>query len=194
MYLLIHAHSCPLCLILVNYKIDFHKRIVLNNQNCVSVTMHAKGFTHIVLRFLLTYIMPVYRTCPAGFLLRKLSKDHADIVAPYWQAEVDIRAKQSLFRVLIKYFHSVGLFTTDEPNTPVAWCMQYPNGHLSHLYVTEPFRRKGFASLLILHMCKYIQEDGLLPEASVLDPGVVDLFKKIGFIEHCRDVTLIIKA
>ena len=136
----------------------------------------------------------IYRTCPAGFLLRKLSEDNADIVAPYWQAEVDIRAKQSLFRVLIKYYHSVGLFTTDEPNTPVAWCMQYPNGHLSHLYVTEPFRRKGFASLLILHMCKYIQEDGLLPEASVLDPGVVDLFKKIGFIEHCRDVTLIIKA
>ena len=101
-------------------------------------------------------------TCPSGFVLKILNEEHSEVVAPSWPAIDDLQAKQALFKVLIKCFHSVGLFSKEDPNTPIGWCMQYPTGQPAHLYVTEPYRRRGFATLIMKHMCKCIQEDGLI--------------------------------
>ena len=124
-------------------------------------------------------------------MLKDLSEEHPEVVAPSWPAIDDLQAKQALFKILIKNFHSVGLFSQEDPNTPIGWCMQYPTGQPAHLYVTEPYRRKGFATLIMKHICRCIREDGLIPEVSVEDRGVKDLMVKIGFVENGKCTTLI---
>ena len=119
-----------------------------------------------------------------------MSEKHAKVVAPYWPIVDDVQAKQSLFEMLIKHYHSVGVFMQDSPEAPIAWCMQYPSGRPAHLHVTEPYRRRGFAMLLITNLCKYIREDGLLPEVAVEDPAMEDLLKKLGFVKHGQAMTV----
>ena len=131
-------------------------------------------------------------TCPTGFKLMKLEENHCELIAPYWTGIDDLQAKQTLFKVLIKIFHSVGLFTEEDPNTPIAWCVQYPNGWPAHLYVTEPYRRRGFATLIMKHMCKCILEDGLIPGVAVQKQNLIakDLMEKMGFVENSKYCTL----
>ena len=74
----------------------------------------------------------------------------------------------------------------EDDDTPIAWSMQHPFGQPAHLYVTETYRRHGFASLVLERMCKLIQEDGLVPETSVewCNKPAMALMKKTGFVEH----------
>lgn len=125
-----------------------------------------------------------------------MKKDHAKVVAPYW-APVDdltlnLRAKEAFFKTMIKCYHSVGVFSKEDPeDKPVAWCLQYTNGNPGHLYVTEPYRRRGFATLLMRHICICIQEDGLIPEVAVMDANVKALMQKLGFIEYGMVTSLV---
>ena len=66
-------------------------------------------------------------------------------------------------------------------------CMQnnYVYGQTAHLYVKEEFLRKGFASLMMRHMCECIEAKGLVPVVSV-DPdnnGSLELMRKVGFVK-----------
>ena len=74
----------------------------------------------------------------------------------------------------------------EDRDTPIAWCMQHPFGQPTHLYVMKEYRRKGFASLVMQHMCKCIQDDGLVPEAGVewCNTPAKELMIKLGFEEH----------
>ena len=116
----------------------------------------------------------------------KLEENHYELIAPYWTGIDDLQAKQALFKVLIKSFHSIGLFTEEDPNAPIAWCVQYPNGRPAHLYVTEPYRRRGFATLIMKHMCKCILQDGLIPGVAVQKQIAKDLMEKMGFVENSK--------
>ena len=111
-------------------------------------------------------------------------------MAHYWPCSKNLEARRNHFKSLIKRFHSVGIFTEADPDTPVAWCMQYPIGHLAHLYVTENYRRQGLASLLVEHMGKHIQDDGLIPEAAVewQNTQCKELMKKMGFVEYEKHI------
>lgn len=115
-------------------------------------------------------MLPIYgillcscRACPEGFELRKLKEDHAKVVAPYWAVFDDLEAKEAFFKILIRCYHSAGIFSQEDPeDKPIAWCLQYVFGQPGHLYVTEPYRRRGFATLLMRHICRCIKEDGLI--------------------------------
>ena len=122
--------------------------------------------------------------------MKILEEDHSEIVAHYWPYSKNLEARRNHFKSLIKRFHSVGIFTEADPDTPVAWCMQYPIGHLAHLYVTEKYRRQGLASLLVEHMGKRIQDDGLIPEAAVewQNTQCKELMRKMGFVEHEKHI------
>ena len=114
-------------------------------------------------------------------------------MAYYWPYSENLEARRNNFKSLIKRFHSVGVFTVADQDTPVAWCMQYPFGQLSHLYVTEKYRRQGFASLLIEHICKRIQDDGLIPEAAVewRNTQCKELMEKNGFVQYEKHIKFI---
>ena len=73
-----------------------------------------------------------------------------------------------------------------DQDTPIAWCMQHPFGQPAHLYIKEEYRRKGFASLVMQHMCKCIQDDGLVPHTGVewRNTPAKELMKKLGFEEY----------
>ncbi len=118
--------------------------------------------------------------------MKSLEEHHAEYVADYWPYSESLEARRNNFRCLIKRFHSVGIFTEADPDTPVAWCMQHNFGQLAHLYVTEKYRRQGLAKLLVEHIGKCIQDDGLIPEAAVewRNTKAKELMKKLGFVEY----------
>ncbi len=118
--------------------------------------------------------------------MKRLEEHHAEYVADYWPYSESLETRRNNFRSLIKRFHSVGIFTEADPDTPVAWCMQYSFGQLAHLYVIEKYRRQGLAKLLVEHIGKCIQDDGLIPEANVVwgNTKGKELMKKLGFVEY----------
>ena len=123
-----------------------------------------------------------------GYSLRSLEEVHADHVVSFWPYFNHLPNRIAFFKVLIRNHHSVGIFTEEEPDKPIAWCVQYLFGAAGNLYVMENYRRRGFASLLMEHMCKCIQEDGMVPYVGVSlnnDAGT-KLFNKIGFVEFSK--------
>lgn len=78
------------------------------------------------------------------------------------------------------------MFSDKERDTPIAWCVQYQYGHPGHLYVAEKYRRRGFASLLLEHMCSCMVKDGLEPQVVVDsdNDNAKKLMEKLGFVEH----------
>ena len=140
------------------------------------------GYYHCCMSYPWCSIKPIIilyssRKCPEGFFVKRLEEHHAEFIAPFWPYGDDISAKQAFFKNLIKNFHSVGVFTNEEPTIPIAWCVQYQYGQPGNLYVIDKYRRKGFASLLLEHMCNCIREDGLEPQLCVDD--VNDCGKKL---------------
>lgn len=136
-----------------------------------------------------------FRECPSGYVLKSLEDYHAEFVSRYWDWIFEDLDKVVFFKGLIKNFHSIGLFTVDKPDQPIAWCLQYSNGRLAHLFVVEEYRRKGFASLIYQRVCKEILDDGLLPEVVVdeLNNVGIDLVEKLGFIRSTDHTGLIVK-
>ena len=127
------------------------------------------------------------RVCPDnGFVMKKLEERHAQLVAQSWHYSEDTLAKEGMFQQMIKNYHSAGIFVDGGPEEPIAWCMQYPYGPLAHLYVTEEYRKRGFASLLMKHVLKCVRDDGLLPQANVDKSNASGkrLMEKLGLVEH----------
>ena len=122
--------------------------------------------------------------------MKSLEEHHSEYVADYWPYSESLEARRNNFKSLIKRFHSVGIFTEADQDTPVAWCMQHNFGQLAHLYVTEKYRRQGLAQLLVEHIGKRIQDDGLIPEAVVewRNTKAKELMKKLGFVEYKKHV------
>ena len=145
-----------------------------------------------LLKFLCT---DIHRECPEGYILKPLKGDHAEFVSRYWEWIFDHSDKIKFFEGLINSFHSVGMFTIDNPDQPIAWCLQYSNARLAHLYVVEEHRRKGFASLLYQHICGEIIADGLLPEVVVDEHNSIgiNLVEKLGFIKSITHIGLVVK-
>jgi ribosomal protein S18 acetylase RimI-like enzyme len=138
----------------------------------------------------------LYRECPEGYILKPLKSDHAEFVSRYWEwIFVDFADKIKFFEGLINNFHSVGLFTTENPDQPIAWCLQYSNARLAHLYVMEEHRRKGFACLLYQYICEEIIADGLLPEVVVDEHNYIgiNLVEKLGFSKSITHIGLVVK-
>ena len=125
--------------------------------------------------------------------MKSLEEHHSEYVADYWPYSESLEARRNNFRSLIKRFHSVGIFSEANPDTPVAWCMQHNFGQLAHLYVTEKYRRQGLAQLLVEHIGRLIQDDGLIPEAAVewRNTKAKELMKKLGFVEHKKQMKFI---
>ena len=136
-----------------------------------------------------------YREYPVGYILKPLEEHHADFISRYWEWIFNDSDKIIFFKGLIKHFHSVGMFTSDNPDQPIAWCLQYGNARLAHLYVMEEYRRKGFASLLYQHICEKIMADGLFPEVVVDEHNRIgiDLVEKLGFIRSVTHIGLMVK-
>ena len=130
--------------------------------------------------------MYVCRPCPDGFVLRHLEEHHAEDLAQAWHYFDNVLVKIRYFQNLIEHLNSVGIFSQKDPDTPIVWCTEYVYGQTAHLYVKEEFQRKGFASLMMRHMCEHIEAKGLVPVVSV-DPdndGSLELMRKLGFVKY----------
>lgn len=141
--------------------------------------------------------MHTYRKCPDGFKMEKLKEDHAELIALAWEYEAP-GGNVPFFKTVIRCFHNVGVFDDSKQATaPIGWCLQYPQGHLAHLFVSEKYRKMGLAKLLVQYMCAKIAEDGEFPMAAVqkYNHNARALFQGLGFIRfgevRCDELNVI---
>jgi predicted GNAT family acetyltransferase len=115
-----------------------------------------------------------------------LEEHHAKDLAQAWPYFYSVPAKVNYFQNLIKHFNSVGIFSQSDPDTLLAWCTEYVYGQTAHLYVKEEFRRKGFASLMMRHVCELIEAKGSVPVVAVDlgNNGSLELMRKLGFVKY----------
>ena len=135
-------------------------------------------------------MFPLTRTCPEGYFLGRLEPQHAALVAPYWLQ--DTPQTRRCFESMIKNYHNVAMFWTDNPTKPIGWMLQYPYGRIAHTYVLEEFRGKGLSLILRKAMCDRIMEDGDLPESVIVNGNLITthLLKKAGYIEMFQEKAL----
>jgi len=93
---------------------------------------------------------------------------------------------------MIKNYHNVAMFRTDNPTKPIGWMLQYPYGNIAHTYVLEEFRGKGLSLILAKEMCDRIIEGGDLPESVIVNGNLIatHLLKKAGYIEMFQEKAL----
>ncbi len=136
------------------------------------------------------YINIIFSYCrfvPGDYVLRKLEDHHLEVVSAVWEYPV-CGGIIPFLTGLIKLYHSVGVFTRLPSGliseTPVGWCLQYPNGEVGSLFVIEEYRRKGLAKIMVQHMCKLVIEDGEIPfisaEKNNLKPISNMVFAELG--------------
>ena len=113
-------------------------------------------------------------------------------MAAYWYPNAKEEPKTlRYFESMIRNYHSVAAYRTDDPTKPIGWMMQYPNGHLAHGYVFKEFRRRGLSELITREIFKLIIGDGVLPETSISpDNPVRQLAWRLGMVELCQQKTL----
>ena len=127
--------------------------------------------------------------------MRKLEDRHLEVVSTVWEYPV-CGGIIPFLTDLVKLYHSVGVFTRLPSGiiseTPIGWCLQYPNGEVGSLYVVEEYRRKGLAKIMVQHMCKLVVEDGEIPFISAEKNNFkpISLFLNVGFVELGNCVNL----
>ena len=132
------------------------------------------------------------RACPEGYFLGKLEPQHTELVTSYCSWFLDTPQIRHCFESMIKNYHNGAIFRTDNPTKPIGWVLQYPYGHLAHIYVLEEFRGKGLSMILRKKMCDWIITDGDLPQYVILKPNAITAHstKVAGFIEMFQKKSL----
>lgn len=87
-----------------------------------------------------TLLTLTFSTAPEGFALGKLKLHHAELVAGNWIYHDDYPNKLPYFKALISNFKSRALFAVDDPETPVSWILEEPNGEFGIAFTMEEYR------------------------------------------------------
>ncbi len=109
------------------------------------------------------YITFIYRPCPDGFVLGSLKPHHTPLVLEHWTHFNAWPKERHYFEVLISNFVSRALYSVDDLDSPVAWCLQYGYGSMGGLFSIEKFRNKNLGTFVTLEMSKAVAAQGFTP-------------------------------
>ncbi|XP_061397713.1 uncharacterized protein LOC133333411 [Musca vetustissima] len=151
--------------------------------NCFDNDNMIAGFQHRVLPAVDKHFLDSGLTkeqLPDNITIRDLNESNAEQVNSVWPH----RSENSVefVKMLIRLHKSVGVFEDDKL---VAWVLRLPLGALGLLQVESSHKRKGFGSLVVKLMSKYLAEKNIEITAPVVDVNVASrsMFKKLGFKE-----------
>ena len=83
---------------------------------------------------------------PDGFTLGKLQPHHSKVVSSHWPRLQGWPNKELYFEELIKIFQCPAVFSTDDPDVPVSYIVQFPsNQHFA--YTDKRFHGNKLANL-----------------------------------------------
>lgn len=126
-------------------------------------------------------------TLDDGTVLQSLKPNDASFINSRWPH----RSKKSLAMIQRRLRNStnaccLGIYGGDDEDQRInlrAFIMQYENGALGMLHVEEAFRRRGYASALLLEASNYLQSENKPCFAYILDGNIPseNLFTKEGW-------------
>ena len=81
--------------------------------------------------------------------MASLQPHHADFVSRSgaWPYYYDMPYREDYIRYLIQHYESVGIFTDENPDTPVSLTIQYPYGQTGFAFTVEEYRSKGLSTV-----------------------------------------------
>lgn len=118
-------------------------------------------------------------SAPSNITLKPLSADNAEVVDNLWPN----KHHGSLFLIkrLIQMNPNIAAF--DENSELMGWCLRLQSGPLGALQVQPNFKRRGIATLLIIAMCKILENMNQDTFALVNYSNIAasQMFLKLGF-------------
>ena len=109
---------------------------------------------------------------PEGFILGKLQLKHAKLVADNWSYYDGWPNKVPYVEALISNYENRALFVEDDPDTPVAWSIQYPTGESGFAFVVEKYRKKGLIQNVWANLGNATIANGFVPPYFLVDKNV----------------------
>ena len=104
-----------------------------------------------------------YSSAPEGFTCGKLQLHHAQLVSDNWNFANNWPKKVSYLRELIGNFENRAVFADDNPDTPIAWCIEKPSGELGIAFVAEKYRNKGLFKVVRSGIASATLRNGFYP-------------------------------
>ncbi|XP_058984682.1 uncharacterized protein LOC101899829 [Musca domestica] len=117
---------------------------------------------------------------PENITAKDLNESYAEQINNVWPHRSE--GSVNFVKMLIRLNKSVGLF---EDGKLVAWCLLLPLGALGLLQVENTHKRKGFGSLVVKLLSKFLAENNIEVTAPVVVKNVASrsMFEKLGFKE-----------
>ncbi len=128
------------------------------------------------------------RPCPDGFVLGCLKPHHAPLVVEHWPKPGHVHGwpkQRSYYEGLISNFESRALYSVDDLNSPVSWCLQYGYGSVGGFFSLESYRNKTLGLFTFVELCKAVVAQGFTPWSvvRVWDTRVRNMTAKYGGCE-----------
>ena len=117
---------------------------------------------------------------PDDVYVKSLEVCHAPLVFETWPYR-HLTTLQDVIDEII-YLPSAGIFLKSNDKL-VTWMMCHPPNGMSRLMTLEPYRRKGYASLVTKYLTKRMAQCGHFPYVNIVAGNSVTgtLFKSLGF-------------
>ena len=93
-----------------------------------------------------------------GLVFGKLGPHHAEMVASQWPRLHHWPNKVAYFKELIESYCSSAIYSTENLDVPIAYCVQLPYGGQMFSYTDEKYRGKQLSWTISLHLYFMMEE------------------------------------
>ena len=139
----------------------------------------------------------MHRRCPEGFRLGCLEIHHAQEILKHFTNFI-VRPRevlQSFFEGIITRLETSAVFTSKDPNTPISYTFEHPEGHIGFVYTHEEYRRLQLSALVRMQMGLKMVARGDIPQTCAHTDntaGITWMTEKLGMQRLETRDTLII--
>ena len=116
--------------------------------------------------------------------MASLQPCHTEFVSSKaWPYYYDLPHREDFIRYLLEHYESVGIFTNENPDTPVSITIQYPYGETGFDYTVEEHRRKGLSTIAKSEIVQRVVSAGFVSTVIELDEQAPPPKAELGFVK-----------
>ena len=102
--------------------------------------------------------------------MASLQPHHTEFVSTEaWPHYLDFPHRKEYIRYLLEHYESVGIFTNENPDTPVSVTVEYPFGETGSAFTVEEHRGKGLYTVAKREIVRRVMSAGFV--STIIERG-----------------------